>query len=500
MITRAMIYRPKKIATRLGTFGEVLYAMAPKSVDVILNTAFKLFPESAAAKGEKARGREGLDRGRRVRAPDARRALVVAVAVGSRRRKHWGWGYEDEQPSPDEVRRGGGGHPGAPRVRRRRRRGAGAARATSSCRAPRLEPPAGACGDLLDGRLRPRVARLRQGLPRRRARLPRPLRPRARRGRVPARRGRGRGAARVVREPRRGGDPLRRRHERRRRRRGRRSATATRARSRSTSAGSTACSRSTAPRARRGSRPARPGPVLEDQLREHGLTLRHFPQSFELSTLGGWIATRAGGHFATLYTHIDDLVESIRAVTPAGAIETRRLPGSGAGPSPDRMLLGSEGTLGVITEAWVRVQDRPAHKASAAVTFADFARGRARRCGRWRRAACTRPTAGCSIRREAALTGRLERTGALLVLGFESADHPVEPWMDARARAGRRPRRRRSAGAGGGGGDGDSVGAWRDVVPARALPARHVRRVRRDQRDLRDGDHLGPVRGAAPRR
>ena len=52
----------------------------------------------------------------------------------------------------------------------------------------------------------------------------------------------------------------------------------------------------------------------------HGLTLRHFPQSFEFSTLGGWIATRAGGHFATLYTHIDDLVESVRALTPAGDV------------------------------------------------------------------------------------------------------------------------------------------------------------------------------------
>ena len=62
------------------------------------------------------------------------------------------------------------------------------------------------------------------------------------------------------------------------------------------------------------------GPALEDQLREHGLTLRHFPQSFEFSTLGGWIATRAGGHFATLYTHIDDLVESVRAITPAGDV------------------------------------------------------------------------------------------------------------------------------------------------------------------------------------
>ena len=109
--------------------------------------------------------------------------------------------------------------------------------------------------------------------------------------------------------------------------------------------------------------------------REHGLTLRHFPQSFEFSTLGGWIATRAGGHFATVWTHIDDLVESVRAITPAGAWESRRLPGSGAGPSPDRMLIGSEGILGVITEAWVRVHERPAHKASAAVAFADFAAG-----------------------------------------------------------------------------------------------------------------------------
>src|SRR5439155_11702872 len=50
------------------------------------------------------------------------------------------------------------------------------------------------------------------------------------------------------------------------------------------------------------------GPALEDQLRPHGLTLRHFPQSFEFSSLGGWIATRSGGHYATLYTHIDEFV------------------------------------------------------------------------------------------------------------------------------------------------------------------------------------------------
>ena len=102
------------------------------------------------------------------------------------------------------------------------------------------------------------------------------------------------------------------------------------------------------------------GPRLEEQLAEHGLTLRFYPQSFELSTLGGWIATRAGGHFASGPTHIDDLVESVRALTVDGDVwESRRLPGSGAGPSPDRMLLGSEGTLAVITEAWVRVLPRP---------------------------------------------------------------------------------------------------------------------------------------------
>src|SRR5205823_242497 len=102
-----------------------------------------------------------------------------------------------------------------------------------------------------------------------------------------------------------------------------------------------------------------PGPQLEEQLKAHGLTARFYPQSFERSTLGGWVATRAAGHFATRLTHIDDLVESVRAISPAGLWESRRLPGSGAGPSPDRMLLGSEGSLGVVTEAWIRVQPRP---------------------------------------------------------------------------------------------------------------------------------------------
>ena len=117
------------------------------------------------------------------------------------------------------------------------------------------------------------------------------------------------------------------------------------------------------------------GPALEDQLRPHGFTLRHFPQSFRFSTLGGWIATRSGGHYATNHTHIDDFVESVRMLTPNGWWESRRLPGSGAGPSPDRLVVGSEGILGVITEAWMRVQRRPSFRATAGIVFPTWEAG-----------------------------------------------------------------------------------------------------------------------------
>lgn len=166
------------------------------------------------------------------------------------------------------------------------------------------------------------------------------------------------------------------------------------------------------------------GPRLEEQLREHGLTLRHFPQSFEYATLGGWIATRAGGHFATLMTHIDDLVEAVRAITPRGTWESRRLPGSGAGPSPDRLLLGSEGILGAISEAWVRVRRRPEFKASAGVEFGDFlnAAGAVREIAQsgLHPSNCRLLDAG-----EAELTGAGDGESSLLLLGFESAHGPV---------------------------------------------------------------------------
>ena len=170
------------------------------------------------------------------------------------------------------------------------------------------------------------------------------------------------------------------------------------------------------------------GPSLEDQLRPSGLTLRHFPQSFEFSTLGGWIATRSAGHFASLHTHIDGFVESLRVVTPAGSLESFRLPGSGAGPSPDRLFIGSEGTLGVITEAWMRLRPRPRFRAATSVRFRDFSRA----------VDCVRAISQSRLypantrlldAAEAQINGAGDGTHAVLVLGFESADGPQQTNM-----------------------------------------------------------------------
>ena len=170
------------------------------------------------------------------------------------------------------------------------------------------------------------------------------------------------------------------------------------------------------------------GPELEAQLKPHGLTLRHFPQSFEFSTLGGWIVTRSGGHYATQQTHIDDFVEATRLVTPAGVMATRRLPGSGAGPAPDRLVIGSEGTLGVLTEAWVRLQAVPRFRASASIQFSNY----------FAAVACVRALAQSGLNpsncrlldpMETVFAGVGDGRSAILVLAFESADHPLQPWM-----------------------------------------------------------------------
>jgi alkyldihydroxyacetonephosphate synthase len=167
------------------------------------------------------------------------------------------------------------------------------------------------------------------------------------------------------------------------------------------------------------------GPAAEAALKPHGLTLRFYPQSFERSTVGGWVATRAAGHFSTRLTHIDDLVESVRAITPIGPWESRRLPGSGAGPSPDRLLLGSEGTLGVITEAWLRAQPRPAHRWAATLAAPDFATG-ARAVRALVQSGLDPATCRLLDPVEAGLSGTLTTGEAALVLGLESLAIPLD--------------------------------------------------------------------------
>ncbi|MCA9714555.1 MAG: FAD-binding oxidoreductase, partial [Myxococcales bacterium] len=212
------------------------------------------------------------------------------------------------------------------------------------------------------------------------------------------------------------------------------------------------------------------GPAIDQQLAAHDLTLRHFPQSYEFATLGGYIATRSGGHFATVYTHIDEFVQSLRTVTPQGVMESRRLPGSGAGPSPDRLVIGSEGVFGVITEAWMRVRQRPRWRSSASVMFTGY--DAAVEAARALAQSGLHP-ANCRLldRREAMINGVAPGDAHVLILGFESADHPTDAWMEralerALACGGRcpeGPRHRDARASAEKPGSAGAAGAWRQA-------------------------------------
>jgi alkyldihydroxyacetonephosphate synthase len=170
------------------------------------------------------------------------------------------------------------------------------------------------------------------------------------------------------------------------------------------------------------------GPRLEEELAPHGMTLRHFPQSFEFSTLGGWLATRAGGHYATGPTHIDEHCHAVTMVTPHGIIATHRHPASGAGPEPLRFVIGSEGALGVITEAWMRIVPRPRWRASASVAFKRFEDGVA--AARALAQSGLQPANARLLDPNEARLHRVRFDGtAVLLIGFESADHPMTPWL-----------------------------------------------------------------------
>jgi alkyldihydroxyacetonephosphate synthase len=213
------------------------------------------------------------------------------------------------------------------------------------------------------------------------------------------------------------------------------------------------------------------GPAAELRLREEGVTLGHFPQSFEFSTVGGWVATRSAGQASTGYGRIDELVEAVRCVTPAGELGTRAVPASAAGPSLRELVVGSEGVLGVICEATLRVRPAPRAWRYEGWSFASFAEG----CDAFRvmeQAGAAADVNRLSDEDETRLTMALGASGStaeklgrrylrmrgheggcLAILGFEGEEEDVED------------RRRRAAGllrAGGGVALGHRPGdAWR---------------------------------------
>ena len=423
------------------------------------------------------------------------------------KRRFWGWGYEDE--GPDEISwavRAALGRcsviadvasPLTPYARRAR----AAARRASM-------PPA-ALASTVQRRDPPTAPRTRYGKSYRDVvqRLsPRVSATRPTSSPSPADEEDVAALARLVQRRRRGRHPVRRRLQRRGRRGARRSATLHAARSRSICAAR--------PRARDRSRLARrahpgrraTGRRSRTSCAPHGLTLRHFPQSFEFSTLGGWIATRSGGHFATLYTHIDDFVESLRVVTPRGVVESRRLPGSGAGPAPTacssapRASSASSPRRGCASRTGrasaprssARLPDfragarrRPARRAGGLYPsncrLLDADRGDAQRAPATARRTCS---SSASSRPTTRSTRGSARAAEL------ARDHGGEVPDGAIRKRGRRRRPREGCGAARGASAFLRAPYLRDALVA----------LRRGRRDLRDRDHLGPLRGPLRRR
>jgi len=117
------------------------------------------------------------------------------------------------------------------------------------------------------------------------------------------------------------------------------------------------------------------GPELEAALRARGFTLGHFPQSFEYVTIGGCVATRSAGQASTGYGRVDELVAGVRLAAPAGELDLAAIPASAAGPDLRELVVGSEGTLGVVTQVSLRVRPVPAARRYEGWMFGSFAAG-----------------------------------------------------------------------------------------------------------------------------
>lgn len=170
------------------------------------------------------------------------------------------------------------------------------------------------------------------------------------------------------------------------------------------------------------------GPDLEEALKPHGMAVRHFPQSYFHSTLGGWAATRGAGHFSTGLAKIEDRVQALGVALPGGRrAETRRLPASSIGPDPNRLWCGSEGALGVITDVHLRCVALPKNRVSAGVRFKTFEA--ALEAARTLLQSGIYPTQMRILdpyehMLSRAFSGKAA-TGALMVLAFESAGAPL---------------------------------------------------------------------------
>lgn len=117
------------------------------------------------------------------------------------------------------------------------------------------------------------------------------------------------------------------------------------------------------------------GPRAEELLAAHGLSLGHFPQSFEFASIGGFAATRSSGQASAGYGRFDDMVQRLRVATPTGTLDLGRAPASAAGPDLRQLFLGSEGALGVLTEVTARVHPIPEATTHMAWSFPDFSTG-----------------------------------------------------------------------------------------------------------------------------
>lgn len=174
------------------------------------------------------------------------------------------------------------------------------------------------------------------------------------------------------------------------------------------------------------------GPDVDAALKPHELSLRYFPQSYFHSTVGGWVATRGAGHFSTLHAKIEDQVQALRVMLPDGrTVETRPLPASSVGIDPNRLWCGSEGFLGIITSARLRIHPRPRYRETRGIVFADFEQAleAAReivQSGLW--PAQLRLLDPLEHLQSRLMQGR-SAEGALMILGFESGHLPVDHAM-----------------------------------------------------------------------